>query len=181
MTREKINPKELLEKIIRQEGVSGLAKEFADILKEKEEVVRNSNDKILAQGFEVVFLTIMDCYDDAHPDKKKWIEQVFGTDMVQDALKVINWSSKSHCPAMQEAYKKLTNKDTDPLKVGTRYNVFHTGSGESEGECMAVGAGEGKYSLVWTDTGRELYGPVSKELFNKESFSKDIYWILKKI
>jgi hypothetical protein len=110
MTREKINPKELLEKIIRQEGVSGLAKEFADILKEKEKIVRDSNDRILAQGFEVVFLTIMDCYDDAHPDKKKWIEQVFGTDMVQDALSVINWSSKNHCPAMQEAYQKLTNK-----------------------------------------------------------------------
>lgn len=104
---QRVDPKEAIKNLIRQDGFSKVAKTLGDIAAEEETLLRIRSDSNLRQAFEIVFLAMMDCYKGASKKNKKWIKILLETDALKYSLDLCNWSSDNQCPAMKEAYKTV--------------------------------------------------------------------------
>lgn len=102
---QRVDSKETIKNLIRQDGFSKVAKTLGDVAAEEEALIRIRCDSNLRQAFEVVFLAMMDCYKGAGKKNKKWIKTLLETDALKYSLDLCEWSSDSHCPAMKDAYK----------------------------------------------------------------------------
>ena len=104
---EKLNPKETIQKLIRQEGFCNIAKTLGDVAANEETLIRNRNDSNLRNAFEYFLYTLMDCYKGAGKKNQKWIKNLMEVDSVKYSLELCNWESSNHCDKMKEVCKTI--------------------------------------------------------------------------
>lgn len=103
----KLDTKKFLEKLIEQDGFGNVAGTLGEVAREQEKLIRESNNSHLACAFTFALYVLMDCYKGAGKKNKKQIKNLVKIDSVKEALKIVNWDSPNHCPAMKEAYQTI--------------------------------------------------------------------------
>lgn len=104
---EKINAKEMLQRLIDQDGFCNIAGTLGEVAREQETLIRNTNDALLREAFIYTLCALVECHAGAGKRNKNWIERLVKTDFIKYALEVANWESLDHCFSFQKAVAKI--------------------------------------------------------------------------
>jgi len=98
--------------IVKDVGIQGLLAATGDCIRETEEAVRSSHDRVLAEAV----LLLLPCITAAYPRAKKrdqsMIEMVLGSKPVAKAMQITNARSVGQCQAVRECipqFDAITN------------------------------------------------------------------------
>lgn len=104
---DRIDPKEALENLIRQDGFSHVAKTLGEVAANEESLIRIRNDFNLRFAFELLFCALVDCYKGAGKKNKMWIENLMQVDAVKYSLDLCEPMAEGQYQAIKGAYQTV--------------------------------------------------------------------------